>query len=302
MSFRYPWISPIPSNADKVGLFSIGSLEEKIPFALYPFLQSSDLALSLYKKFDYPGRLSFEMTYEIKASLKDTNVKYIFFDLRIHDWTNDSALKRIRLLSQSLKDIGDALGIESSIILSNGRLLLGKALGTVSEMIEACEVSKGLGPPDLTKYTLEIAADLVLMANRSKHRQEVKKWLRDKIISGELSQTANVALKQAAPSLRGFKKRRLSSSTTGYVHHLEMNWLHSLKSKLASVHPGIGFFLLKKTGDRIDEGNDILEVLIPEGIDIPFEIDDLRKSFVISDDPPRYQPFILERMGPKLPS
>jgi len=152
------------------------------------------------------------------------------------------------------------------------------------------------------KFTLEIAADLVSMAKRSKNRQEAKKWLRDKIISGEFSQIANEALKQAVPILKGFKKCRLSISTEGYVHHLDMNRLHSLKSELASVHPDIGFFLLKKTGDRIEEGNDILEVFIPEGIEIPLEIDAFHRSFVISDDPPKYQPLILERMGPKLPS
>lgn len=300
MPFRYPWTSPIPSNTDKVGLFSIGSLEEKIPFALYPILISSDLTLSLYNKFEYPRRLSFELTHEIKASLMEANARYILFDLRIHDWTNDSTLKRTRLLSRSLKDVCDALRIESSIILSNGGQLLGKALGTLYEMIEASEVSKGMGPPDLTKFTLEIATDLVLMAKKAKHRQDAKKWLKDKIISGELSQTANEALKQAAPFLEGSERRKLSSSTEGYVHHLEMNRLHSLKSKLASVHPGIGFFLLKKTGDRIDVGDDILEVLIPPGIDIPLEIDDFRKTFIISDDPPKFQPFILERLGPNL--
>ncbi len=301
MPFRYPWTSPVPSNMDKVGLFSIGSLEEKIPFALYPILLSSDLALSLYKKFEYPRRLSVELAQEIKASLREANVKYILFDLRIHDWTNDSTLEQTRLLSRSLLDGCDALGIESSIVLSNGGQLLGKALGTLSEMIEASDVSKGLGPPDLTKFTLEIGADLVLMAKRSKHRQEAKKWLKDKIISGELSQTADEAFKQEAPFLKGLKRRKISSPTEGYVHHLEMNRLHSLKSKLASVHPAIGLFLQKKTGDRIDVGNDILEILVPEGIDIPIEPDDFRNPFVISDGPPRYQPFILERLGPNLP-
>lgn len=287
---------------EKVGLFSIGSFEEKIPFALYPLLLSSGLAIGLYKKFDYPRELSHELIHEIKATLKRKNTKYVILDLRVHDCTNARYVNRMRLLSQSLKEGFNELGIESTIILSNGGQLLGKAVGVFCEMIEAFEVWKGSGPPDLTKFILEIAADLFLMTNRAKHRQEAKKWLKDKLINGEISETAKEVLKQAAPFMEGLEKRKLSISTDGYVHHLEIPRLHSLKSKMASAHPGAGFFLLKKAGDWIDKGSDIFEVCVPEGTDIPLESEDFRKTLVISNDPPHYQPFILERLGPDLHS
>jgi thymidine phosphorylase len=298
MPSSYPWNSPTSPNVEKVGLFSIGSLEEKIPFALHPFLLSTDLAIGLYKKFDYPIGLSHELIREIKSTLKRKDLKYVIFDLRIHNWTNARYVNRMRLFSQSLKDDCSELGIGSTMILSNGGQLLGKAVGVFCEMIEAYEVWKGMGPPDLTKFTLEIAADLLMMGKRSKHRQEAKKWLRDRIISQEFSDTASEALKQAAPFFGGFEKRTLCSSKDGYVHHLEIKRLHSIKSKLTSAHPGTGFILLKKTGDWIGKGSGIFEVCIPTGKDIPVEAEDFRKTLVISDDPPQYQPFILERLGP----
>ena len=292
---RYPWTASCSTDAEKVGLFSIGSLEEKIPFVLYPLLLSSDIALVVHKIQDFPGDLTSDLTDKIKTSLQKDNVKNIIFDLRIRRWTNTRHFERARLLSRSLKDNCDELGINSSIILSNGDRLIGNTLGTYFEMMEAENARRGKGPLDLTKYALEIGTDILMMTNKARQRLDAKKWLRDRIINSASTEDENKTNPPSPPFLYTTKQIRLAPSQYGYVHRLDMDMLHSLKSEPASHHPGIGFSFLKKTGDRIDPGNDVVEVFLQEGKNIPFEADIFRKMFAISSTPPDYQPFILER-------
>jgi len=299
---QYPWTKPISKDADNVGFFSIGSVEEKIPFVLYPFLSSSDVFLCVYKNYDYPEDLSDDVMDEIKSLLHTENMKGVVFDIKVHDWTNTQHLRHSRNLSRSLQDICSDLAINSSAILSNGGQLIGNAVGFFYERMEAREVLRGAGPLDLTKFALEIGADILLMTKRARQRIEAKKWLRDKIINGELSDAAEEILSQASSCFASTERIKIFSPKKGYVHHLAMNEIHSLKSELASAHPGSGFSLRKKTGDWIEIGDDIVEVYLPEGQNNPLEEEAYKKAFVISTDPPNHQPLILEKLELRLHS
>ncbi len=268
----------------KVGLFSIGSLEKKIPFVLYPLLLSSDVVLSVCKTYDYPQKISVEIINEIKSLLQHENLKGVVFDIRIHDWNNAQYLRESRILSQSLQDICRDVEINSSIILSNGTLLIGNAVGDVPERMEARAVLRGEGPLDLTKFALEIGADFLVMTGKAHQRIEAKKNLRDKIILEDFSEVEKEIV----------QKIKFSSQKKGYIHHLAMDELHALRSELSSFRPGLGFCFIKKTGDWIDTGADTIEVYIPEGQEYSLEEAAFQKPFVISANPPTYQPFILD--------
>ncbi|UCE39826.1 MAG: hypothetical protein JSV17_10080 [Candidatus Aminicenantes bacterium] len=287
-----PWRRPTPCGTEKVGLFSVGSFEEKLPLVLSPLLFSSDLILSNYKNFAYPRGLSVELITEIKNQLQKTNIKIIVFDLRIHGWINTPTLRRSRILSKSLQDLCDGLQISNSIILSNGDNLIGKAVGVFSENMEAKEVLRGKGPPDLTKFALEIGADFLMMTEKAHQRIEAKKWLRDKIIKGELHSSQPYFAEITT----------ISSHKKGYVHHFVLDKLHALRAFLSSTHPGIGFFLTKKPGDWVAKGDAIVDVYHPKGQKNPLRQEACQKIFKLSADPPNHQPLILERLGLNLHS
>ena len=63
---QYPWTNLTSWEGSKVGLISIGSIEEKIPYILYPLLLSSNVVFSFYKNYGYPKALSIEIIYEIQ--------------------------------------------------------------------------------------------------------------------------------------------------------------------------------------------------------------------------------------------
>lgn len=171
--------------------------------------------------------------------------------------------------------------------MSNGDQFLGNAVGILSEMKEATKVLTGEGPLDLTKFTVEIGTDFLLMMKKAHQKIEAKKWFRDKIIHGDFS-----------PFCLDFaKKTKLLSPKKGYIHHLVMEELYLLRSELASVHPAIGLSLLKKPGDWVEKGEEIVEVNLHQGQQNPIKQEICHKIFDFSAEPPNFQPLILERFG-----
>jgi pyrimidine-nucleoside phosphorylase len=291
---QYPWTKSAPKGAEKAGLITIGSFEDKIPFILYPILLTADIVLYPYKNFHCPQDISVEVIDEIKDLIQKKKMKSVVIDLRVQNWSDNRILRHSRALSSSLQDICLDFSIDSSIILSNGDQLIGNAVGPLYEMIEACKVLKGEGPPDLTKFALEISAELLVATKKAQHRRDAKTWLRDKIIDRDFSGTETEITSQASFPTVSTRKIKFSSQKPGYIHHLAMNELHSLRSALAAVNLGIGFSLIGKAGDRIEPGDDIFEVYLPEGQQNPLDEKAYQRALVISSDPPDHQPLILE--------
>lgn len=300
MGPRYSGMNATSKGVDNVGIISIGAIEEKIPFILHAFLSSFDIVLCIRKNFDYPEDPSTGIIGEIKLLLHTEKLKGVVFDIRVRDWTNPKVLKQSRDLSLSLRNVCSDFAINSSVILSNGRRLFGNAVGGAYEIAEAREVLWGRGPKDLTKFALEIGADFLMMTHRVRQRIEAKKWLRDKIVKGEFLYKDEINFSHASLFSVPIEKIKVFSPRKGYVHNLSMNAIHSLKSELASAHAGLGFFLIKKTGDWIETGDALVEVYLPKGQKNPLEEEAYEKAFILSTDPPGHQPFILEKFEVQL--
>ncbi len=299
---QYPWNKSTPRGMEKAGLISIGSLEDKIPFTIFPILLSAGIVLSAYKNFYYPQAISVELINKIKDLIQKARMKSVVIDLRVHNWMDNRILRRSRTLSRSLQDFCQNLSIDSSIILSNGSQLIGNAVGPLHEMIEASKVLKGEGPPDLTKFAVEISAEFLVAAKKAQHRRDAKTWLRDKIIDGNFSGAGTEIVSKASFPTVSTEKIKFSSQKPGYIHHLAMNELHSLRSVLAAANLGIGFSLIRKAGDRIEPGDDIIEVYLPEEQQNPLDENSYQKVLVISSIPPDHQPLILEKIEPDFQS
>ena len=278
------------SVTKNVALVSIGSVEEKLALVLSPLLLSSGLELSFCKNYPDPRDLTAEIIHEISHQLQQIKMECVIFDIRIHEWKNTTHLKRSRAFSQYIHDHCADLRISHSVILSNGDLYLGNALGDYAEKREVRDVLKGEGPLDLTKFVLEMGVDFLLLTRKMKQRIDAKQSLRDKIISGKLSLSC----------LDISERTTLTSSTEGYVHHLVLDKLQSIRSFFHSTHPGIGLFLKKKTGDWVAKGDTIVDMYCPKGQKMPVEEETFQRMFVMDNMPPPFQPLLLERMELKI--
>ncbi len=278
-----------------MGLISFGALEDKAPLILSPLILPADVTLVLYKNYDYPKIHVNDFLKTVLSVLHEKELTGLVFDLRVRGWLNVQHMMRVRNLSQSLQNICDSIKVNSSVFLSNDHQPMGSAIGANVELLEAADVLKGEGPPDLTKFILEIGTDLLLLAKKFQQKSEAKKFLKDKILEGKAVAALKRLNKDFLPILSEKEKMRILSSQKGYVCQISMETLARIKSQLISYSPRNGFTLHKKIGDRIEKGDPLVEVFLNKGqYTHPLKLDIL-KAFVITSYPPDFQPLILEK-------
>lgn len=270
----------------EAGLFSVGALEEKLSFALPPLLFPYGLRFIFCQNYGYPREFTLKLVHEIECRLRQANPSCAVFDLRIRGWEETSHRENLRDLSRSLQDLCKDLRISCSIVLSNGDLYLGHALGVWAERSEAQDVLRGEGPPDLMKLVLEIGADILMMMKKDCQRFHAKKMLRDKIICGELSSRPQILA----------EKTIITSSEEGYVQALDLERLLGLQTSLRSFPRGSGLFLLKKPGDWIEKGEPVINLHGPRRCWPPDVRVFYRKIFALGESPPPHHPLIWEKI------
>jgi pyrimidine-nucleoside phosphorylase len=283
-------------NSLRVGIISFGDREDKVFFVLSPLFSSVDLVLASYKNFDYPKNSLDNCEKNIKIFLRDLRISAIVFDLKVKAWPNIGPLMVARETALSIKKFCESQKIGASFILRNSYQPLGYAVGTSYEKWEAWEVLQGKGPFDLTKLTLEIGADMLLITKRFDRRIEAKKYLKKKIIEGEAIHKFKELEKNAPPfPLVLTEKKRLNSSRKGYLHNFSMQNFEHSKSEFFMQHAECGFFIKKKVGDWINQGESLVNFYVPSQLMDPKLDKRFSTIFKISDHPPDFLPFILDR-------
>ncbi len=291
----YPWMKPEGTGSHRVGLVSSGAIDEKIPFILYALLLSADLNLNLYQNYPFPLSDSAAFIEETESILLNSQRSAVVFDLRVQDWTDTNHMEQSRRLALSLQDICSHHRISSSVILASGSQQLGNCLGFPFEISEAKEVLEGKGPPDLLKFALEIGSDFLLLTKKVRHKMEANIFLKEKILSGDTSSRLPEIFKTCIPCLETKIKKRVYSPKEGYLHHWVPEALLHLKHKFLSFLPGSGFFFLKKHRDKVRRGDEIAQVQISKDQQLFLPDEFFDKTFVISQESPDFQPFILDK-------
>ncbi len=282
-------------TSHQVGLISLGTIDEKIPLVLSILLLSTDIALNLYQNSHFPLSATAPILEDIKRFLLNIEGREIVFDLRVQDWKDFQSMKKSREFAHTLQEICSSRQMSSSAILSSGSQQLGNLLGLPFETFEARQVLEGMGPPELIKFALEIGSDFLLLTKRARHKMEANIFLKEKIVSGEVSRLARKILGTASPYHDQKITKRIYAPKKGYFERWVPEKLLTIKNEFFSSYPGSGFSLLKKHGDQIKKGDEIAEAYILEGQQKFWSDEVFKGSFIISTYPPDFRPFILER-------
>jgi pyrimidine-nucleoside phosphorylase len=217
-------------------------------------------------------------------------------------------------LAISIKDVLDRIQVNSSIFLTSFHQPVGQALGNSLEIREALDTLKGLGPLDMLKLTLELGSEILLLADKIQTKIEAKEVLKKAIVYGEgLKKFKEIIEAQKGdPRISddysllplATKRIQIRSRKSGFIHKINMGQLHSLYLKLMSSgreskhsqKRGIGFLLQKKIGEWIQKGESLVEVHLDNPAHITWIDDEFHEIFTISENPPPFQPLIIERI------
>lgn len=180
-------------------------------------------------------------------------------------------------LAKTMVTIGENVGRKTVALITDMDRPLGFAIGNALEIQEVCDTLKGAGPQDLTAICLELAANMLCLADlgdldkcRELARQQIENGKAfDKLKEMVKAQGGDISVLEDYSNFPKAKvKREVKSQNDGFI-----NQINTEQCGIASVMLGAGrekkedkidysagIILKKQLGDKINEGETLAEL------------------------------------------
>jgi pyrimidine-nucleoside phosphorylase len=261
----------------------------------------------------FPSSLGLFFNY-LMSSFRVSSTNCAVINLKVGEGSLIQKPQEGRDLAHSLKSAFKGMQINTTFFLTDFCQPVGQAIGNSLEIKEAIEVLKGSGPLDLLKLALEFGSEMLLFADKKMSKGEAKKILKKKILSGDgLKKFREIIEAQKGDtqiidndSLLSFSAKRIKirSSQTGFIQKINRKKLYSAYLEYISQkgkpndsrNCEIGFVLQKKSGDWVKKGESLVEIQSNSKLNTSWNRKEFQGIFTISENPPPFQPLIIERI------
>ncbi len=181
-------------------------------------------------------------------------------------------------LARTMVEIGKEVGRDTVALVSNMDQPLGLAVGNSLEVIEAIETLRGNGPKDLTELSLNLAAQMIIIAGVVSNKEEAINLLKEKISSGAaLDKLRELIVYQSGNSKvvddidllpLADKTISVNSQNDGYIAEIEAEAIGvgamllgaGRKNKSDKIDYSVGIKLNKKVGEAIKKGDKLATI------------------------------------------
>jgi pyrimidine-nucleoside phosphorylase len=216
-------------------------------------------------------------------------------------------LEAARGLARSMVDTGGRMGVPTTALLTDMNQPLGRMAGNAVEVNEAVDALQGNGPADLMELTLELGAELLVLAEREATLVAGRARLKRAISSGaayekfsemvtvqggNLDVARTVApVNEVVSTLDGF----VASIDTEQLGHVIIELGGGRKRLGDTLDHSVGLEVLVRLGNEVERGQPLVRVFAkPQAADRVR--DEVLAAIAIADnrvDPP---PLIVERV------
>jgi len=202
-------------------------------------------------------------------------------------------------LAQAMVSIGEHVGRKTIALITDMDRPLGSAIGNSLEIMEVCQTLKGHGPTDLTEICIDLAANMLFLANRGSI-EDCKILAKQQISNGE----AFTKLKEMVTAQGGDSnvlddnskfeqakvKHEVLAQAEGYLYSMntEQCGIASVElgagreKKEDSIDFSAGILLRKKIGDYVKTG-EVIATFYSSSIDRCLAAEKLFESAVTID-------------------
>ena len=175
-------------------------------------------------------------------------------------------------LAKAMVSIGEHMGRHMMALITDMDRPLGGAIGNSLEVIEVVNTLRGNGPEDLTKVCLELATNMLVLAQKG-DADHCRKLAENALESGEALERLRAMVKAQGgdptyiDDTEKFEKAsvvvEVLAEKSGYITHMDTEscGMASLAlgagrvKKEDSIDYSAGIILSKKTGDKVEKGD-----------------------------------------------
>jgi len=209
-------------------------------------------------------------------------------------------LPEARELAQAMVDIGKDCGRKISAVITAMDAPLGAAVGNALEVVEAIEVLQGAGPADIRQLSIELTAQILMLA-KDMDKKQAKEMAATSLDDGTALGKFNQMIKaQGGIIPLSFAEanivRPLTSPCEGYIGRINGQICgHAAHiCSAANTDPLAGIIFTKKIGDYVGKG-ETLAYLHTNDNKTAMEAEELLKTaYSFANEKPEDMPLIYE--------
>jgi pyrimidine-nucleoside phosphorylase len=220
-----------------------------------------------------------------------------------------------RRLAQMMVGIGRRMGKRVQALITDMNQPLGYAVGNALEVMEASQTLQNVGPTDLTRLSLELAARMIYLGKITPTLDEARDVAQRKLLDGSgyrkfkeviAAQNGNAKVLdkfELLPNATGV--REITSPRAGFVSAIDAGDIGRASAamgagrdtKEATIDPAVGVILEIKVGEKVEEGSVLCRLYYTSEEQLEEAAQDVEDAFRISTHPPEERELILEVVG-----
>ena len=206
----------------------------------------------------------------------------LVMDIKVGDGAFMKEISSARIFGNIMKKTGLELGLKMSIVYSAMDQPLGYYIGNFAEIIETEECLKGNMPSDIKEITYKLCEQMLLLSGKYKTSHEAINAIDNAINSKNalnnfyrFIELQGGNLQKSKENFRNSKSLIFKANKAGYIHTLS-----AMKLGILGIILGAGrqkeddkidyyssIILKAKTGDYVNAGDDLIEILYNKEID-----------------------------------
>ena len=226
----------------------------------------------------------------------------LVLDVKTGDGAFLEELEDARILAETMCDVGHSMGKKVVALITTMDQPLGRAVGNAVEVAECIECLRGEGPADLMGLSLELAAEMVMLAGLAGSIDEARAACERTVADGSALERFRrlIAVQGGDPGVvddpgrlpqprrvvelkaeRGGCVARVRSRPIGFATML----LGAGRTRVDSaIDPAVGLVLHKKVGDAVEAGEALCSILVDDESELARASEMIAGAFRITDD------------------
>lgn len=213
-------------------------------------------------------------------------------------------------LAEAMVNIGKRAGKKILAVMSDMDRPLGAAVGNALEVQEAIETLKGRGPADLLEVCTVLSAAILYLAGKGESIDDCRGMVGSAIESGAalncfremiLAQGGDASIiEDEGRFQKAAFEQVLYAKRSGYIARMNTEGIGEASLLLGAgrntlqdvIDPAAGLFILKKTGDPVQEGEPVVRLYTNDPGKLPAAAEMYEASYEIRDEAPEEKPLI----------
>ncbi|HWZ32383.1 MAG TPA: thymidine phosphorylase [Bryobacteraceae bacterium] len=220
-----------------------------------------------------------------------------------------------RRLAQMMVGIGRRVDKRVQALITDMNQPLGFAIGNALEVMEVSQTLQNVGPTDLTRLSLELAARMIFLGKITTTLEEARELAQKKLLDGSgyrklkeviAAQGGNPLVLdrfELLPNATG--AREIASPRAGYVSAIDAEYIGQASAMIGAgrdtkddaIDPAVGVILEVKIGQKVDAGGVLCRLYYTGEEHVEEAAQLVEDAFRISAAAPEERELILEVVG-----